>query len=212
MKTKSLNIRKIKKLYLGIGCKKHSAQQIGDIFGVSETAIRKRLNKARVKLRTISEAMRIAIGSDGYVDRSGYRRVPIDSSSPFWPMAYKQLRAGGVSTCGMIKEHRLAMAMHLGRCLEEWEIVHHKNHNRLDNRIENLELISRSVEHAAETIAHQNLIKFKSDNIQLMERINKTETFRRVLTEAYRDGRISVNETPEQSRERYLKSREKVEK
>jgi len=42
-----------------------------------------------------------------------------------------------------IKHHRLVMEEFIGRKLLPSEFVHHKNHKREDNRIENLEVLSR---------------------------------------------------------------------
>lgn len=45
---------------------------------------------------------------------------------------------------GYVLLHRIIMENHIGRILDADEVVHHKNFDKNDNRIENLELMSRS--------------------------------------------------------------------
>lgn len=72
-----------------------------------------------------------AISATGYIQSSGYIALHI----PNHPMANKG---------GNVYEHRLVMAEHLGRWLSAEESVHHKNGNRKDNRLSNLELWSKA--------------------------------------------------------------------
>jgi len=73
------------------------------------------------------------------INKQGYVRVYLYPSDFFYPMR---------NCTGYALEHRLVMAKHLGRCLQPWEIVHHKNGVKNDNCIENLELVGSVGEHS----------------------------------------------------------------
>lgn len=77
------------------------------------------------------EPIRIVTGQ-GY-ENHGYWIVPVAPG--------ERWLVGGEPRAG---EHRLVMARHLGRPLEPDENVHHLNGDRLDNRLDNLELWSTS--------------------------------------------------------------------
>jgi hypothetical protein len=66
----------------------------------------------------------------------GYRDIKILDNDPWKPYASKY--------GSYILEHRLVMMKALGRPLESWEVVHHKDGNRLNNNLDNLELTTRT--------------------------------------------------------------------
>lgn len=74
---------------------------------------------------------------------AGYVLIKLYPDDFFYSMADK--------THHYVLEHRLIMAKHLGRCLQSWERVHHKDGLKAHNDYDNFELTtngSHSLEHS----------------------------------------------------------------
>jgi len=78
------------------------------------------------------------------IDSHGYVSIWMAKENPYYSMA---------NSINQLREHRLVMARHLGRCLLPTEYVHHKNGIRTDNRIENLKLADSVGAHMTEHTA-----------------------------------------------------------
>jgi len=112
-----------------------------------------------------SQELRI-VRADGYI---GIWRGAVEPE--FQSMATKQ---------GYILEHRLIMARKLGRCLEPWEVVHHKGtkyplgslEDKGDNREENLELLPTQTEHMPSILAQQRIKELESELAILLTQVD----------------------------------------
>jgi len=74
----------------------------------------------------------------GFKSKGLYILVLVEDDSPYISMANYR---------NYVPVHRLVVAQSLGRCLHRWEIVHHINGIKHDNRLENLLLIGSQGEH-----------------------------------------------------------------
>lgn len=92
-----------------------------------------------------------------YKNKQGYVMVRVLVGDFFRPIAQKD---------GIVAEHRLVMAKHLNRCLLPWEVVHHRNGIKSDNRIENLQLLT-TTKHLVDSEMKSQLTRLSNENRKL---------------------------------------------
>lgn len=113
--------------------------------------------------------------NSGKTTQRGYISVRLNPTDFFYQMTPKGLK-------GYVSEHRLVMARHLNRCLLSWEVVHHKNGIKDDNRIENLELLPSRKYHLPDTVMKSRIALLEkrvsvleAENILLRYQLSPTE-------------------------------------
>ena len=94
-------------------------------------------------------------------NEAGYIEIRLQPDDFFYPMIM------GVRQ--YVLEHRLVMAKHIKRCLLPWEVVHHINGVKDDNRLENLKLLPNRGNH--NTMLDKWCKKLQKENQQLKQRI-----------------------------------------
>lgn len=119
---------------------KLTSSQIGKIYGVADVTVLKRLQDLQIPRREYKGNLAWNWNGGRQRHSDGYIRILLDKDDPMRVMADKQ---------GLVLEHRLVMARHLGRPLLRSEVVHHRpDVARDDNRIEVLYLMPNPSEHS----------------------------------------------------------------
>lgn len=135
---------------------KKSISDVSAIIGVSKSTIRRALLKMNV-LRTQSEGLVLANYKLGkhLLGKKFVRSEEFKARcSKLLKKRWENIAKGEyLNSKGYIEittrvnrgklKHRFIMEMHMGRKLNPNEVVHHKNEIKTDNRIENLEIMTR---------------------------------------------------------------------
>ena len=119
--------------------KRKSIRQIAQEINCDPMTICYAMKKHNIKLRGKKESTKNAV-------ETGYRKMLYGKDNPAFKGGY--IRKDGyrvISVNGEQRvEHRYIWEQHTGKVIPKGHQIHHKNENKLDNRLNNLQLINNS--------------------------------------------------------------------
>jgi len=146
-----------------------SLNEIGEHIGISGQSVWMRLTKSKMKLRTISEAQKIAYKKGRMKSQRG------EDNNQWKGGRYPDSRGYIYLYTGVrnrkVFEHRLIWEKHHGKIPDGW-IIHHLNGIRDDNRIENLQAIPRKRHNSMSIVEpyQERIRKLEQQLARLMKR------------------------------------------
>lgn len=123
-----------------------TVKEIAPLYGVSVQPIKRVLREAGVAKRPAKHRPGVLAGERNPAWRGG-RRVRHDGYVELWTPNGPEL------------EHRAVMSRALGRALSSDELVHHRDRNKQNNELANLELTTRS-DHAREHLSEMRTARY----------------------------------------------------
>lgn len=151
---------RLKELYVN---QKLSLAKIGMRYGVTATAVWFWMKDYAIPRRSLKEAWHCKTEEEKHIQKlcEGARRCRGPQRWNWRPNGSRRLETDGyisVKCSGhprgdWVPEHILVMERHLGRQLRPHEEIHHRNFDKADNRIDNLQLFDSHSEHLA-TVNH----------------------------------------------------------
>jgi hypothetical protein len=115
-------------------------RELSEALGICGTAAQNALKRRRDLFEQIPRKHSDPYAATRWHIKPGALKPSSALKGSVTAMGYRRFSVNGHE----ISEHRLVMEAHLGRKLLHHENVHHKNGDKLDNRLENLELWSKS--------------------------------------------------------------------